>query len=240
MLRLFHPKENQLIIEIGPGLGALTHPLLDLISKLHVVELDRDLAAKLADTYPPQRLMIYQQDILSFALNSVERAYPHQQVRLIGNLPYNISTPLIFHLLEQLDQIEDMLFMVQSEVAQRLAATPGHKNYGRLSVMTSLKLDCQNLIEVPPQSFTPPPKVNSSVIKLTPKTDPVLPVCLEHFQKVVTAAFAQRRKTLRNSLNKVISKQNFDDAEINQSLRAENLTTLDFIKLSDLSNQTDI
>ena len=253
IVNVFHPADNELVLEIGPGSGALTERLLERIGHLTVVELDRDLAATLSEKYNSDRLTLFQADILNFEIASVfncsepaGNALPvisddlknetSNKVRIIGNLPYNISTPLLFHLLKSVEHIQDMLFMLQKEVAQRLSAAPGSKIYGRLSVMAALELDCQCLFDVPPQAFDPPPEVESTVIRLTPT--PLSRAASRHvhdrirLNEIVKLAFSQRRKTLRNSLRQLVSDTQFKNARVDSSRRAENLTVNQFIQLS--------
>lgn len=227
----FAAKPMQNLLEIGPGQGALTDVLLQRVEHLTVIELDRDLAAFLSQRYDSSRLTVQQMDILSCNLNDLERDHPDQKLRLIGNLPYNISTPLIFHLLDQIELIEDMLFMLQKEVAIRLAAKPGNKQYGRLTVMTALQVDAVCLFDVPPAAFDPPPKVDSTVIRLTPKLQKI-EFDQQKVNQLVTAAFAQRRKTLRNALSKMVSANQFADAGIDPGARAETISPEQFVKLS--------
>ena len=204
-MHAFSPKDNELIVEIGPGTGALTEQLLHQVDHLIAVELDRDLATLLRKKYEPSKLTIIQQDILTLDIHSIlEKHKNNKKIRIIGNLPYNISTPLLFHLIDHTEIIQDMIFMLQKEVALRLAAMPGDKNYGRLSVMSNVKLQCECLFDVMPESFDPPPKVDSTVLKLTPRSD-VKPINdQQRFQEVVKMAFSQRRKTLRNSLKNLV------------------------------------
>ena len=234
IVSVFSPKNDQNIVEIGPGLGALTNALLDQINHLSAIELDRDLVNHLKQTYSADRLTIYEMDVLQCDLSKIKKSNETRALRLIGNLPYNISTPLIFHLLGQLNQIEDMLFMLQKEVALRLAAEPGNKHYGRLTVMTSFQADCECLINVPPDAFDPPPKVESTVIRLAPKKRPQKEFNLDHLEKLVTAAFGQRRKTLRNSLKTLVTNEEFRAANIDPSLRAELISPEGFVRLSEV------
>ena len=243
----FAPKDDQIILEIGPGTGALTERLLERVQHLTAVEFDRDLVAKLGRKYDPDRLTVIESDILNFNIESilpdklpdelpVQTGNPvsrkPNKVRLIGNIPYNISTPLLFHLLKSVGYIHDMVFMLQKEVAQRLSAVPGSKAYGRLSVMASLELQCQCLFDVSPQAFKPPPKVESTVLRLIPATVSQQIHDRNRFNEIVKLAFSQRRKTLRNSLQKQVSKVQFETAQVDSSRRAENLTTDQFIRLS--------
>lgn len=248
----FSPANDEIILEIGPGRGALTAHLLARISHLIAVEIDRSLVAMLSKKYDSERLTIVQADILNFAIGSVFDCYTtpivaahltdqvtrqathraSKKVRLIGNLPYQISTPLLFHLLKSVEHIQDMVFMVQKEVAQRLSARPDSKTYGRLSVMVALQLDCQCLFDVQPDAFEPPPKVESTLIRLTPKSTPHKLRDRDRFNKIVKLAFSQRRKTLRNSLQPMISAEQFEKAQVDSAQRAENLTVQQFIQLS--------
>ena len=202
-----------------------------------VVELDRDLAQRLRRRYSPRRVRVVRADILGFDLGGVAAAEAEgcgARLRLIGNLPYNISTPLIFRLLEQVEHIQDMLFMLQREVALRLCAAPGNKNYGRLSVMAGLQLDCEPLFDVPPQAFDPPPKVNSTALRLTPKKRPLMPRDRQLFEALVATAFSQRRKTLRNSLAALAQTDHFTHANIDPTLRAETLSVAQYVALADV------
>ena len=237
--------DGQLILEIGPGTGALTKRLLERVKHLTAVEFDRDLVAKLGRKYDASRLTVIESDILNFNIESLlpnqidkPTLWQRNQVRLIGNLPYNISTPLLFHLLKSVVHIHDMVFMLQREVAQRLSATPASKAYGRLSVMVALELDCQCLFDVPPTAFNPPPKVESTVLRLTPKpASRVLSKVIHdraRFNEIVKLAFSQRRKTLRNSLQQQVSLDQFEAAQIDCTQRAENLTVEQFIRLSNV------
>lgn len=228
----FAPRDDQNLVEIGPGTGALTHLLLNQIEFLTAIELDRDLASRLEQRYSSDRLIVHQMDILDCDLGTLHRRFETRKLRLIGNLPYNISTPLIFHLISQLDQIEDMLFMVQREVALRLAALPGSKQYGRLSVMAALALNTELLFDVPPAAFDPPPRVESSVVRLSPLPDRLDSGSADTVGRVVSAAFGQRRKTLRNSLSAIAGPGVFTAADIDSSLRAEALTPQQFVQLA--------
>ncbi len=202
-----------------------------------VVELDRDLAQRLERRYAPERVRVIQADMLVFNLrDAIASDDPRApaRLRLVGNLPYNISTPLIFHLLKQIEHVHDMLFMLQKEVALRLAAGPGNKNYGRLSVMAAVELDCEPLFDVPPDAFDPPPKVTSTVLRLTPKKQPLQARDRQVFNTVVATAFGQRRKTLHNSLATLVQNEQFAQANINPALRAEALSVEEYVALADV------
>lgn len=229
IIATLNPQPGETIVEIGPGRGALTLPLLERVPILHVVELDRDLAAQLPTLATPDRLIVHQADALTFDFAALA---PEKALRVVGNLPYNISTPLLFHLLEQADAFIDMIFMLQKEVADRIVASPNNKDYGRLSVMLQCRLDVEHLFDVGPGAFTPPPKVQSSVIRLRPRSPALSTPDQERFARVVQAAFAQRRKTLRNSLRGVIDEAGFARAGIDPTRRAETLTLQEFARLS--------
>jgi 16S rRNA (adenine1518-N6/adenine1519-N6)-dimethyltransferase len=222
-------------VEIGPGMGALTEPLLKNDITLDVVELDRDLVVFLQEKFSGKsNLTIHSADALRFDFAGLVKA-DKQKMRVIGNLPYNISTPLMFHLLTNTNTIEDMHFMLQREVVERICAGPGSKRYGRLSVMMQYYCDAELLFEVPPESFDPIPKVTSAIIRLVPHVQPpVLVNDLANLNRVVTDAFSQRRKTLRNSLKNLLSEEQIRSLQIDPILRAENLSLHDFAQLSNL------
>lgn len=221
-------------VEIGPGQGALTGPLLNEKVRLDVVELDRDLVVLLKqkfNQYP--NLQIHSADALRFDFSSL--ADKDKKLRIIGNLPYNISTPLMFHLLDNAYCIEDMHFMLQKEVVDRICAAPGSKKYGRLSVMMQYYCATELLFEVPPESFDPAPQVMSAIVRLVPHSRPPVAVNdISKLNRVVTQAFSQRRKTLRNSLKKLIGEEEIAAFGIDPTLRAENISLADFASLSNL------
>ena len=225
-------------VEIGPGLGALTAPLLEKNIRLDVVELDRDLVSYLKDQYRDKpNLTIHSADALKF--DFAQLANPDEKLHVVGNLPYNISTPLMFHLLDNAACIADMHFMLQKEVVDRICAVPGSKKYGRLSVMMQYHCTAECLFDVYPDSFDPAPQVTSAIIRLTPHASP--PVVVKNkalFDKVVTQAFSQRRKTLRNSLKTLISEDIFVDLGIDPNARAETLSLLNFANLSNRLEDT--
>ncbi|HEX9628290.1 MAG TPA: 16S rRNA (adenine(1518)-N(6)/adenine(1519)-N(6))-dimethyltransferase RsmA [Acidiferrobacterales bacterium] len=221
------------LVEIGPGRGALTRPLLTAAGRLHAVELDRDLAAALPRACAGLGdLQVHQADALGF--DFCKLAPEGGRLRLVGNLPYNISTPLLFRLLDQAACIEDMLFMLQREVVDRLRAASGGRDYGRLSVMVQWRCRVEKLFDVAPGAFTPPPKVESSVVRLTPHPAPT-PAVRDpaRFAQIVKAAFAQRRKTLRNTLKGLVSPDTLLAAGIDPGRRAETLSLAEFAALSD-------
>lgn len=215
-------------MEIGPGLGALTRALLESGCRLDAIELDRDLTTPLLaafSIYPG--FTLHGADALSFDFSQLP--VEGESLRIVGNLPYNISTPLIFRLLETADIIEDMHFMLQLEVVQRLTAEPGDRHWGRLGVMTQLSCHTEMLFEVPPEAFDPQPKVQSAIVRLTPLAAPRVPMSeRKQFERVVTTAFSQRRKTLRNTLKPLLSADAIAAAGIDPGRRAETLSIDEF------------
>ena len=247
ILQAFQPRAGDSVVEIGPGEGVLTHELAGKAAKLDVVEIDRDLAARLRESLP-QMVTIHNADALGFDFCALaphmdvpvsretggrERPPSHGKLRLIGNLPYNISTPLLFHLLDQAHCIHDMLFMLQKEVVDRMAAAPGGKDYGRLSVMMQWGAKVEKLFDVAPGAFYPPPKVDSSVVRLTPHAVPPVEVHdPRRFAEIVKAAFAQRRKVLRNTLKGLVAPETIERLGIDPGRRAETLTLDEFAALA--------
>ncbi|MEE9356290.1 MAG: 16S rRNA (adenine(1518)-N(6)/adenine(1519)-N(6))-dimethyltransferase RsmA [Methylococcaceae bacterium] len=220
-------------IEIGPGQGALTEPLINTGIQLDIIEFDRDLVAMLQNKYIDKpTLTIHSANALQFDFSSL--AKEGQKLRIIGNLPYNISTPLLFHLLDFADDIETMYFMLQKEVVDRMCAEPGSKKYGRLSVMLQYYCQATSLFEVYPESFEPKPKVTSAIVRLIPHLQaPVKLNDLQQFERVVKQAFSMRRKTIRNSLKGFLNEGEISDLSIDPSCRAETLSLNDFARLSD-------
>jgi 16S rRNA (adenine1518-N6/adenine1519-N6)-dimethyltransferase len=226
------PLDNEHLVEIGPGQGALTEAIAPVGCKLDVIELDRDLVDHLLaafSIYP--RFKLHSKDALKFDFSSL--AAGRQKLRIVGNLPYNISTPLIFKLLENSLIIQDMHFMLQLEVVERLAAQPGSKAWGRLGIMTQYHCEVEHLFDVPPTAFNPPPKVQSAIVRLTPRSQSPWPECDEaQLRKVVQAAFAQRRKTLRNNLKGIIDTDSLAGLDIDPGARAETLELSQFIEIA--------
>jgi 16S rRNA (adenine1518-N6/adenine1519-N6)-dimethyltransferase len=231
ILRAIDPQPGEYLLEIGPGQGALTYPLLQRCERLTAIELDRDLVPLLEKQAASLgQLEIINADILKFELASIAT---REKFRLVGNLPYNISTPLMFHLLESSHLIRDMHFMVQKEVAQRIVAGAGDASYGRLSVMLQFHCSCQYLFDVAPTCFKPPPKVDSAVIRMIPLENPAQDIDnYARFSKIVQSAFSQRRKTVSNSLKPILDRETIIACGIDPGLRAENLEIADFAKLS--------
>jgi len=225
------PRPEDLLVEIGPGQAALTRPLLASGAELHVIELDRDLVTRLQKQFSDHaNITIHACDALKANFQEITANRPF---RLIGNLPYNISTPLIFHVLKYHQLVADMHFMLQKEVVDRMAAVPGSRTYGRLSVTTQFRCKVTPLFDVPPESFTPVPRVCSSIVRLEPyKESPVNAGSDEGLERVVAAAFSQRRKTLRNSLRKLFSAEQILAAGIDPGQRAEQLSLSQFAALA--------
>jgi 16S rRNA (adenine1518-N6/adenine1519-N6)-dimethyltransferase len=224
-----HPQPGERLVEIGPGLGALTRPLLAAAGKLDVVEIDRDIVRRLRSEHPPGRLAIHEGDALEQDFAAFGR-----DLRIVGNLPYHISTPLLFHLGEAAGAIRDCHFMLQREVVQRMGAEPGSADYGRLSVMLQYRWRVQALFDVPPQAFHPQPKVWSSIVRMRPHAQ--LPVAARDervFAQVVSAAFGQRRKTLRNALGLLLDAGGIEAAGVDPGARGETLDVAAFVRIAD-------
>lgn len=231
IIKLFqsiHAQPNDRMIEIGPGLGALTRPILANIKELTVIELDRDLIPILSSL---ENLTIVHQDVLKVDFHALK--IDDRKLRIVGNLPYNISTPIIFHLLAVADIIKDMHFMLQKEVIDRMAATPDDSEYGRLSVMVQRYCQVIPLLTIPPTAFNPAPKVMSQFVRLVPyETDPYGIESDETFFEVVKCAFSMKRKTLRNTLKPLFNQEELEAYGIDSSLRAEKLSIAEFATLA--------
>lgn len=229
IIQALHPQRTDNVLEIGPGLGALTQPLLRKLDKLTAIEIDTDLQAHLA-TLPDasNHLTVVNADALT-----IDYSEFGQQLRVIGNLPYNISTPLLLRLLHYTPFIADMHFMLQKEVVLRLVASPGSKAYGRLSVMLQYYCEVEHLFDVPPTAFHPQPKVDSAIVRLTPHTTPLYPaVEFANLEKLVACAFSMRRKTLANNLKPIMSAANLTELGIDPTLRPEQISVADYVKLT--------
>lgn len=230
ILNAFAAEKGQRVLEIGPGQGALTQHLLRSDAVVDVVEIDNDLVTQLQGRYPALQHHLYHQDALSFSLADLNLA--NHKVRIIGNLPYNISTPLLFHLLRQKDHISDMLFMLQQEVVDRLAAAPGCKAYGRLSVMVQLQCKVQALFSVPPQAFKPQPKVISKIVHLVPYEKPLFDIAsMSVLENMLRDAFNLRRKTIQNSLKGYFEAAQLAALDLDPRWRAEQLSLEQWVKL---------
>lgn len=242
IIHCIHLQKEDHVLEIGPGRGALTEHLYQRVQKLSLVEIDKDLIPDLAkqltalSTSParsgPHQWQIFQQDALKFDLASLRS---EKKLRVVGNLPYNISSPLLFHLLGQIDLIADMHFMLQKEVVERICAAPDNKDYGRLSIMLQYYCETSFLFEVPPESFNPQPKVDSAILRLQPHQ--TLPCPCDNvalLEKLVAAAFSQRRKTIRNSLKNFCDMSALEQAGIDNSLRPENISVAEYVRLCNI------
>jgi 16S rRNA (adenine1518-N6/adenine1519-N6)-dimethyltransferase len=220
IVEAINPASDDFIVEIGPGEGALTMPLLAQIKKIHVIELDRDLASRLSD----ERIVVHQADALDFDFGQFPRG-----MRLVGNLPYNISTPLLFHLARYADRVRDMHFMLQLEVVERMVASPSTADYGRLSVALQVRFRMKKLFNVSKGAFRPPPKVESAVVRMEPLADPP---ALEgtRFDDLLRGAFSSRRKQLRNALP--LAAADFPKLGIDPSARPENLSPADYVRIA--------
>ncbi len=238
LVRTIAPAAGDCLVEIGPGEGVLTRALLDRVAHLHLVELDRDLIEGLSRTIAPERATIHSADALRFDFRAL--APPGGDLRVVGNLPYNISTPLLFHLLEQAEVIRDMHFMLQKEVVERLVAGPESPRRGRLSVMIQYHCQVDYLLDVPPGAFRPPPRVNSAVVRLSPHRN--LPCPAEDygmFVAVVRQAFTQRRKTIRNALKSWLNGTQIEAAGVDPGVRPDRLELSDFVALADMATRGD-
>jgi 16S rRNA (adenine1518-N6/adenine1519-N6)-dimethyltransferase len=240
IVEVIGPRAGETLVEIGPGLGAITEPLLQRIDHMHVVEIDRDLIARLRQRFPPVQLTIHEGDALEFDFGALKETGP---LKIVGNLPYNISSPLLFHLVAFAPWVYDMHFMLQKEVVDRMVAAPGSKDFGRLSVMLQYHYHMERMFVVPPGAFNPAPKVDSAIVRMIPRKvgagdapkevplwetalDPVL------FARVVTAAFSQRRKMLRNTLRDFIGEPALAALGITPTARAEDIAVADYVRLA--------
>jgi len=227
IVRAIGPAAGQPVVEIGPGLAALTQPLVERLGRLTVIELDRDLAARLRTH---GQLDVIESDVLKVDFAQVAQALGAPKIRVVGNLPYNISTPILFHLLEHVAVIEDQHFMLQKEVIDRMVAEPATPDYGRLSVMLQWRYAMENVLFVPPESFDPPPRVDSAVVRMVPRAEPaaVQPKLLE---ELVQVAFSQRRKLLRHTLGRWLEARQFAGTFDTQR-RAEEVPVADYVALA--------
>ncbi len=236
IIRAIHPIATDNMLEIGPGLGALTRPLIKHLNTLHVVEIDRDIITRLKSDYPQNKIVIHEGDALKFDLTALPKP-----LRIVGNLPYNISSPLLFHFAEYSSHITDMHFMLQNEVVERMVAAPSTPEFGRLSVMLQYRFYLEKLLDVPPESFRPAPKVHSAIVRMIPFPKNEIQIKDEKlFAEVVLAAFGQRRKTLRNTLRGIISEGDLHNLNIDSGLRAENLGHLEYAKISNLISSRQV
>ena len=230
IVAVIRPQSGDRFVEIGPGRGALTLPLLQRLDHLDVIEIDRDIVADLRAHHGADRLTIHDGDALEFDFAAMGR-----DLRVVGNLPYNISTPLLFHVTSQAGIVRDAHFMLQREVVERMSAQPGTSEYGRLSVMLQYRWCIESLFDVPPSAFRPAPKVWSSIVRMIPHR--VLPHAADDeklFAEVVTRAFGQRRKTLRNTLRGMLVSSDFEQLRIDPAARGETLGVADFVRIANL------
>ncbi len=227
IVRAIDPSAGQAMVEIGPGLAALTQPLVERLGSLAVIELDRDLAARLREH--PQ-LTVLQADVLKVSFAELAASMGAPKLRVVGNLPYNISTPILFHLLQFVAQIEDQHFMLQKEVIDRMVARPATSDYGRLSVMLQWRYEMENVLFVPPESFDPPPRVDSAVVRMVPRADAAR-VDDKLLSELVQVAFSQRRKILRHTLGKWLAERNFSGA-FDVQRRAEEVPVEEYLALA--------
>jgi len=223
------PRAGDEMVEIGPGLGALTRPLSQVVRPLHVVEIDRDIVSRLHAVFEPGRLAVHEGDALEFDFAALG-----PELRVVGNLPYHISTALLFHLAESAGALRDIHAMLQSEVVERIVASPGASQYGRLSVMLQYRFDIEKVLDVPAAAFRPVPKVESAVIRMLPLRAGALRARDERlFAETVSTAFSQRRKTLRNTLGRALTSSDFAALDIDPQARAQTLSVADFVRIAD-------
>lgn len=226
IVRAIAPVPGQAVVEIGPGLAALTQPLVERLGQLTVIELDRDLAARLRSH---GQLKVVESDVLKVDFAQLGQALGAPKMRVVGNLPYNISTPILFHLLQYVDGVQDQHFMLQKEVIDRMVAQPATADYGRLSVVLQWRYAMENVLFVPPQSFDPPPRVDSAVVRMVPLAQPA-PVDAALLQTVVQVAFSQRRKLLRHSLGRWLQEHSYSGS-FDLQRRAEEVPVADYVAL---------
>jgi 16S rRNA (adenine1518-N6/adenine1519-N6)-dimethyltransferase len=223
------PRRGDAMVEIGPGLGAITRPLSDAVQPLHVVEIDRDIAARLRAEFPPERLVVHEGDALEFDFATLGA-----DLRVVGNLPYHISTPILFHLADSAPSLRDIHVMLQAEVVERMIAAPASSEYGRLSVALQYRFDMEKVLDVPAAAFDPAPKVESAVVRMLPRTSDAHRAKDEKLlEQTIAMAFSQRRKTLRNTLGSVLSPADFAALGIDPQARAQTLSVEEFVRIAD-------
>lgn len=230
IIRAIGPQPDDAMVEIGPGLGAMTRLLLASLKQLHVVELDRDLVARLQRSFDPAKLIVHAGDALAFDFAALS-VPAGRKLRVVGNLPYNISSPLLFHLTAIAPLVADQHFMLQKEVVERMVAEPGGKEFGRLSVMLQWRYHMELLFVVPPEAFDPPPRVESAIVRMIPIADP-LPCDAAALEKVVAKAFSQRRKVIRNCMAGMATEHDLIEAGINPQARPEAVPVEQFVALT--------
>ncbi len=227
IVRAIDPRPGQVMVEIGPGLAALTQPLVERLGRLIVIELDRDLAARLR-AHP--QLEVVESDVLRVDFTQLALAHNAAKLRVVGNLPYNISTPILFHLLEYVEAVEDQHFMLQKEVIDRMVAAPATSDYGRLSVMLQWRYAMENVLFVPPESFDPPPRVDSAVVRMVPRSNPAA-VDVKRLSEIVQVAFSQRRKLLRHTLGRWLEEKGLAGS-FDLQRRAEEVPVAEYVALA--------
>jgi len=232
IIEAIDPRHGEAMVEIGPGLAAMTALLIKQLDHMHVVELDRDLVARLEKAYPPEKLTVHSADALKFDFSKLP-VPAGQKLRIVGNLPYNISSPLLFHLADFADLVEDQHFMLQKEVVERMVAEPGTKAYGRLSVMLQWRYDMSLLFIVPPTAFDPPPQVESAIVRMIP-TRRKLAVDGPTLEAVVQKAFSQRRKVIRNCVAGMFTEAQLVEAGIDPGVRPENVSLEQYVALANI------
>jgi 16S rRNA (adenine1518-N6/adenine1519-N6)-dimethyltransferase len=232
IIEAIDPRRGEAMVEIGPGLAAMTALLIKQLDHMHVVELDRDLVARLEKAYPAEKLTVHSADALKFDFSALP-VPEGQKLRIVGNLPYNISSPLLFHLAEFADLVEDQHFMLQKEVVERMVAEPGTKAYGRLSVMLQWRYDMSLLFIVPPTAFDPPPQVESAIVRMIP-TRRKLAVDGPTLEAVVQKAFSQRRKVIRNCVAGMFTEAQLVEAGIDPGVRPENVSLEQYVALANI------
>jgi 16S rRNA (adenine1518-N6/adenine1519-N6)-dimethyltransferase len=230
IIRTIDPQTDDVMVEIGPGLAAMTSLLLESLKQLHVVELDRDLVTRLQKSFDPKRLIVHSADALQF--NFADIPVPSgRKLRVVGNLPYNISSPLLFHLAQMAPNVQDQHFMLQKEVVERMVAEPGSKTYGRLSVMLQWRYHMDLMFVVPPTAFDPPPRVESAIVRMIPIAQPL--ACEQaKLEQVVLKAFSQRRKVLRNCVAGMFTENELIDAGVDPQARPETVPLEQFVALA--------
>lgn len=226
-----NPKEDQVLIEIGPGLGALTYPILSIVKTMNVIEIDKNLALRLKKNLSNKNnLNIFQRSVINFNFTKF-RLKNRKSLRIFGNLPYNISTLILISIIDHIDSVNDMYFTLQKEVADRLLANPGNKKYGRLTIIMQYYFHIQKILEISPDSFIPIPKVYSTLVSLKPKKSANKNIG-SIIEKITNTSFEKRRKKIKNSLSKLFSINSFKKLEINNQLRAENLSVKEYSQLA--------
>ena len=235
IVQAIDPVAGQPVVEIGPGLAALTQPLVERLGRMTVIELDRDLALRLR--LHPQ-LEVIESDVLKVDFAQVAQTLGVPKIRVVGNLPYNISTPILFHLLDYVDHVTDQHFMLQKEVIDRMVAAPATGDYGRLSVMLQWRYAMENVLFVPPESFDPPPRVDSAVVRMVPRAEPA-PLERDRLEKLVQVAFSQRRKLLRHALGRWLDEQGYTGS-FDLQRRAEEVPVAQFVALAQELSRPDV